>query len=314
MNTTITMFSIFLSVAKTKSFTKAAEQLFMTPQGVSKTISKLEEIMGFPLFFRSTRSVNLTSEGTEMFTFISDATEKYLDLVNGIRQELECKASVLRVGIMERLNIGNLIFKSTAEIEKETPRVQIEWTYLPGHSLETSLNRRELDIVISFAPGKPEQDNNESFLNRNAVEIATSQMLLLVSEKHPKLSEGADASTFNDEPLLLYRNSNSNSSPEKEIEEFTQMHKFQNYRPRHIRIMESEADAKLLVNLCKGVSVCSSLNIMSDEPSVKTFPLGDYSPIFCQWMLDNDKSLVHRLAELIVETAKSENNEVILDS
>lgn len=52
----------FVIVARRLSFSRAAEELFLTPQAVSTRIRRLERRLGYPLFRRTTRSVELTPD------------------------------------------------------------------------------------------------------------------------------------------------------------------------------------------------------------------------------------------------------------
>lgn len=56
----------FLTLAKTKNFTKAAHQLYRSQSAISLQIARLEEILGKSLFMRDKRNVTLTLEG-ELF-------------------------------------------------------------------------------------------------------------------------------------------------------------------------------------------------------------------------------------------------------
>ena len=67
------------------SFTKAAEELFVTQAAISHQIKALEEHLGLKLFMRKNRSLLLTEEGQsyfldikDIFTALHDATEKLL--------------------------------------------------------------------------------------------------------------------------------------------------------------------------------------------------------------------------------------------
>ena len=57
-----------LSAGRLESFTKAAEELFMTRQAVSRQIAHLEKELGAQLFQRNTAKVELTAVGV----FLSD--------------------------------------------------------------------------------------------------------------------------------------------------------------------------------------------------------------------------------------------------
>jgi LysR family transcriptional regulator, carnitine catabolism transcriptional activator len=56
----------FQLVAQHRSFTRAAEALFITPSGLSVLIRELENQVGFRLFDRTTRQVRLTAYGSEL--------------------------------------------------------------------------------------------------------------------------------------------------------------------------------------------------------------------------------------------------------
>ncbi len=55
--------AVFVSVAEAKSFSQAGKRLKLSTSVVSHHISRLEEKLRVPLFYRSTRSMSLTPEG-----------------------------------------------------------------------------------------------------------------------------------------------------------------------------------------------------------------------------------------------------------
>jgi LysR family transcriptional regulator for bpeEF and oprC len=59
--------SIFVQVGQSDSFTSAARKLNISASGVSRSISRLEERLGVQLVDRTTRSINLTSDGRIYF-------------------------------------------------------------------------------------------------------------------------------------------------------------------------------------------------------------------------------------------------------
>ncbi|CAO97782.1 transcriptional regulator GcvA [Erwinia tasmaniensis] len=74
---------VFDAAARHLSFTKAAEELYVTQAAVSHQIKSLEDFLGLKLFRRRNRSLLLTEEGQsyyldikEIFTAINDATRK----------------------------------------------------------------------------------------------------------------------------------------------------------------------------------------------------------------------------------------------
>lgn len=77
MNITSRQLKAFLLTAQHHSFSRAAEQLFITQSGISVLIRKLEGQLGFRLFERTTRRVSLTESGSK---FLPIANKNLLDL------------------------------------------------------------------------------------------------------------------------------------------------------------------------------------------------------------------------------------------
>lgn len=79
----LTALRAFESAARHQSFTKAAQELYLTQSAVSRHVRNLEESFGIPLFYRDHRAVTLTPEGeaymhevVEAFARIDLATRK----------------------------------------------------------------------------------------------------------------------------------------------------------------------------------------------------------------------------------------------
>ncbi len=78
---------VFEAAARHLSFTRAAEELFVTQAAVSHQIKALEEFLSLKLFRRRNRSLLLTEEGQsyfldikDIFTSLAEATDKVLEL------------------------------------------------------------------------------------------------------------------------------------------------------------------------------------------------------------------------------------------
>ncbi len=77
---------VFEAAARQLSFTRAAEELFVTQAAVSHQIKALEEFLNIKLFRRRNRSLLLTEEGQsyfldikDIFSSIAEATDKVLE-------------------------------------------------------------------------------------------------------------------------------------------------------------------------------------------------------------------------------------------
>ncbi|GBG10675.1 LysR family transcriptional regulator [Paenibacillus agaridevorans] len=66
-------YRVFYWIARTGSLTKAALRLHITQPAVSQTIKQLENALGGPLFFRTSRGVTLTNEGAILYRQLEQA-------------------------------------------------------------------------------------------------------------------------------------------------------------------------------------------------------------------------------------------------
>ncbi|MFB9128635.1 LysR family transcriptional regulator [Paraburkholderia dipogonis] len=88
---------IFVTAAKSRSFTDAAEQLGLTKSAVGKAIAKLEERLGAQLFHRTTRSISLTADGEAYFAACSSALDEISTAETALGPRLQRPAGRLRI-------------------------------------------------------------------------------------------------------------------------------------------------------------------------------------------------------------------------
>lgn len=75
----------FEAAARTLSFTKAADELFITQSAVSRQIRALEEHLGVPLFERRPRALALTEQGHMLYAAASGLLEQLQAVTDRVR-------------------------------------------------------------------------------------------------------------------------------------------------------------------------------------------------------------------------------------
>ena len=73
MDTTLSLYRIFYTVAQCGSISAAARHLYISQPAISKSISNLENELQTHLFERTSRGVSLTEEGQLLFHHVSEA-------------------------------------------------------------------------------------------------------------------------------------------------------------------------------------------------------------------------------------------------
>lgn len=87
----------FVRVAETQNFTEAARQLRVARSVVTTRIQQLEAHVGAPLFFRSTRNVQLTEIGSAYLRDCAELVSRANDLVDQMRDVRDSPRGLLKV-------------------------------------------------------------------------------------------------------------------------------------------------------------------------------------------------------------------------
>lgn len=140
----------FLATAETCSFSKAAQQLFITQSTLSQQIKTLEEELGTPLFSRTSHSVRLTEAG-ELLLPIAAAT---------CRDAEACKTQIkeMKEGLSGSLSIGvthtcsGLLTAPLREFMRLYPKVDIQLFYTNSVSIKSLLLHRQVDFALTIRP------------------------------------------------------------------------------------------------------------------------------------------------------------------
>lgn len=83
---TISQIKYFVTVAKCLSFTKAAEQLFVTQPALSRHIRNMEEELNIQLFVRTNHGIRLTPAGSSLYMGMSTLYQNYINMVNDAKK------------------------------------------------------------------------------------------------------------------------------------------------------------------------------------------------------------------------------------
>jgi DNA-binding transcriptional LysR family regulator len=135
----------FLAVAETLHFRKAAEKLFISQPGLSRQIKQLEENLGFPLFERTNRSVELTTSGE----YLKIELELALNGLKGIIEHagLIAKGSVgsIRLGYVGSA-IQNVIPELMSRFNRIYPSIKFSLHEFGNTRQIEALSAGEIDL------------------------------------------------------------------------------------------------------------------------------------------------------------------------
>jgi len=164
----------FLRVAERQNFTRAAEDLAMSQPALSRSIQRLEEELGQPVFERKTRSVSLTDAGL----LLQSRAQQVLAILEDTRAEItdDGQSGRIRVGAIPTIApyfLPEVLQRFSREFPKATLLVQENTT----DTLLKSCTQGEIDLAILALPIPAR------YLDVD--ELFEEELLLVLPPEHP---------------------------------------------------------------------------------------------------------------------------------
>jgi LysR family transcriptional regulator, carnitine catabolism transcriptional activator len=137
----------FLLVAQHRSFSRAAEALYVTPSGLSVLIRGLESQLGFRLFNRTTRHVGLTTHGSELLAVVQHSLEKLDTTVSRVGRMATEASMSLSVGAPP-LIAANVLPDAIKEFRGHRPEIRIQVFDVGGDALTQLVETGKVDMSL----------------------------------------------------------------------------------------------------------------------------------------------------------------------
>lgn len=156
MEGTLNLYHIFYTVARTGNISLAAKNLYISQPAVSKSISRLEELLDTKLFYRSSRGVSLTKEGMLLEEQIIKAFdsiaygEEQLRKINGLG------IGQITIGVSTTL-CKYVLLPYLQRFTQENPHIRVSIACQPTMETVRNLQNGSIDIgLIGDVPNKEE--------------------------------------------------------------------------------------------------------------------------------------------------------------
>ncbi len=161
----------FEAAARRLSFTKAAEELNVTPGAISQQIRQLEDYAGTPLFKRTGRSVLLTDAAQACLPLINDAFERIAEAGRQMRQParrgrvmVACAPSFAAKWLAPRLD----------SFHQSHPGIE---AWVSADMQLTDFNTADADFAIRYGTGQYDGLKTEKLLDESVLPVCSPQLL-----------------------------------------------------------------------------------------------------------------------------------------
>ncbi|MFC7291831.1 transcriptional regulator GcvA [Hirschia litorea] len=166
----------FEAAARRLSFTKAAEELNVTPGAISQQIRHLEEFSGGPLFRRTGRQVLLTEVGEATLPLLTNAFEQLLEATHVLRAPkrrnrlmISCAPSFAAKWLAHRLE----------DFQALHPEAEV---WISADNAVIDFAGPEIDLAIRYGGGNYEGLRVEKLMSESVMPVCSPSLL---EGKHP---------------------------------------------------------------------------------------------------------------------------------
>ncbi|MFQ5756585.1 MAG: LysR family transcriptional regulator [Acidiferrobacterales bacterium] len=167
----------FVAVAESSSFSRAAEQIYLTQPAVSKRIAALEDELGMRLFDRIGRGVHLTEAGRTLLV----RARAILHQVEDARRSLPALSGVVAGELSMAISHHAGLHRLPGVLERyhETyPEVRLDLHFMDSEIACGAIEQGRLELAVVTLPPR-------SYPNVECVRVWDDPLEIVVSRSHP---------------------------------------------------------------------------------------------------------------------------------
>lgn len=183
-NATFRQLRVFSEVARQLSFSKAAQQLHLSPPAVTMQVKELEGHVGMPLFERKGRQIALTTAGEYMLVYARRILATVKDAEDAAARLQKLEIGTLTIGMVSTAEY--FLPRLLAGFQAEHQGIDIRLVVSNRDQLVRMLQANEVDIAIMGRPPREMATRAEPFAAHPHVFVAPPGHPLL-GRGHPPL-------------------------------------------------------------------------------------------------------------------------------
>jgi DNA-binding transcriptional LysR family regulator len=167
---------VFLSVAGNLSFSKAAEELFISQPAVTKHIKELESRFNIALFERKGNKIYLTEAGKITYNFLTRIKQEYRELEFELGRLNDAFIGSLRIGCSSTIS-QYLIPRVLAAFHKRYPKIELFVFNGNSFEMEQKLLMNEIDLALVENESSQSDIRYIDFLGDEIVVVTSTQSM-----------------------------------------------------------------------------------------------------------------------------------------
>ncbi|MDD8049023.1 MAG: LysR family transcriptional regulator [Thomasclavelia sp.] len=247
----------FIKVVETHSFTKAADECFISQSAISQQIKALEEQLDVKLLVRKNRSFKLTPAGEYFYYHCKEIVKEFNELCQKTK-DIEDDESVLKIGYPRTYN-GDGIEKAIIEFSNIYPNTSIRLIKGNHEELYNLFLNKEISLILN----DQRRTFNEDCFNYHLSDLG---LFIEVSKKN-KLAQNKtiDLEELKNETCVLV------SSKSQQTTEKTFYENYIGIKTNYFFVEDLE-EGRMMININKGFMPVEGIKKVSN-PNTMSIPL-----------------------------------------
>ncbi|MBR1660412.1 MAG: LysR family transcriptional regulator [Oscillospiraceae bacterium] len=176
---TLAQIRCFVEVVNCRSFSKAAERMYISQPAVSKQIRLLERYLKTPLLRRSSPAPELTEAGELYYRFFRESTARFAEVRAGAERLGRGEAETLNIGCLDGWDITALYPELETLLQEVAPGMRLKLFGYDHVRLTEELREGNIDLAVSIGASLAQRPElcSRSFLS--------VPLVILLSRSHP---------------------------------------------------------------------------------------------------------------------------------
>ena len=286
---TTTQMAYFLELAECLSYTKAAENLYISQPALSRQIISLETELCAQLFLRSGNSIRLTPAGEAFRSGVKEVYDAYLRLVQRVKRAA-CGTVTLRIGILEEQMVDASVLNTLAWFYNNHPEVKISVIKDTFSGLMDSLNSQMIDLAVTMTfMLRGANDYSSQILRDNTLFLAVPKTRPISSLDRIALTDFPKY--LQNETFLLVSPTDAAPANDEQLMDLAAA----GFRPENIMYAPSEGIMALWVACGMGVALMCENHVLVHDPNVKFIPIDGLKKTTSAlvWRKENNEPALH---------------------
>ena len=186
----------FLKLSQTLHFTKAAQEVNLSPSALSRLIARLEEEAGVTLFERDNRDVSLTENGKKFAEFARHSLEERANLLSNLKQDENEVAGILHI-YASVTACYTIMPPFIRQLSEKYPKIQLSIeTGDPAGAMD-AVKEGRAELAVAAIPST----NIDAF---DCISVRTSPLVFAASSNGPYVEvNGSPQDIVSSVPLIL---------------------------------------------------------------------------------------------------------------